>query len=629
MTDSDGDTDRPAPAERDAEPPRASGFVRRRGLRSPNDALQPERPPAPPPSKKRRAGVLSMVSGMLTFLLVGFFGAGFALVAAHHKLREPGPLPADKVLYIAPGTEVPEIIATLENEGVIDNSLLFNAALLAEGARSKLKAGEYLFKQQASLQDVMDTLVNGKQILHAVTIPEGLTSDQIVQRLRDIDILVGDIREPPKEGTLLPETYKVTRGMSRNDLVRKMQDDQRRLIEQIWTRRSTDLPIKTSYEMVTLASIVEKETGKADERPRVAGVFINRLNKRMRLQSDPTIVYGLVQGRGTLGRGILRSEVDKWTPYNTYAIDGLPPGPIANPGRAALEAVANPSRTSDLYFVADGTGGHVFASALDEHQRNVVRWRQIEKDARARAPDIDKAPPPPAPGPSVGPGAPAPAPTPARPNTRGDARDTFGTLAAAPAPEADYQATLAPAPPAAGRLADDVVSDTTPHTIAAIATLLNQPRTKQAASAQQAIATQASPATEPPSDTGKPVTTLSFGPDLDSLGLQVRGVRNDSSLLDGPVSESAPAGAADDGANMATYPVSAQRRAELRASATRAGISPVGDTLPAEQPADLAPVAPQRHAHAFDASEGTPLDPLRNKKWDLNNAQVIPPLTAH
>ena len=158
-----------------------------------------------------------------------------------------------------------------------------------------------------------------------------------------------------------------------------MQAAQRQALEQIWQRRSPRLPIKSPQELVILASIVEKETGRADERTRVAGVFINRLMKRMKLQSDPTIVYGLVGGKGTLGRGILRSEIETATPYNTYVVEGLPPGPIANPGRAALEAVANPSRTKDLYFVADGSGGHAFAETYDQHQRNVARWRQIEK----------------------------------------------------------------------------------------------------------------------------------------------------------------------------------------------------------------------------------------------------------
>jgi UPF0755 protein len=173
-----------------------------------------------------------------------------------------------------------------------------------------------------------------------------------------------------------------------------MQAAQRQALNQIWQRRSPEVPIRSPQELVILASIVEKETGRADERTRVAGVFINRLAKRMKLQSDPTIVYGLVGGKGTLGRGIMRGEIEAATPYNTYVIEGLPPGPIANPGRAALEAVANPSRTKDLYFVADGSGGHAFAETYDQHQRNVARWRQIEKTRATTDPDnVDRIEP--------------------------------------------------------------------------------------------------------------------------------------------------------------------------------------------------------------------------------------------
>ena len=200
--------------------------------------------------------------------------------------------------------------------------------------------------------------------------------------------------ETPREGSLLPDTYKFERGTTRQQIVGTMQTAQRQAIEQIWQRRSSDLPIKSPQELIILASIVEKETGRADERTRVAGVFINRLMKRMKLQSDPTIVYGLVGGKGTLGRGILRSEIEAATPYNTYVVEGLPPGPIANPGRAALEAVANPSRTKDLYFVADGSGGHAFAESYDQHQRNVTRWRQIEKSRPAPGADeVDRVVP--------------------------------------------------------------------------------------------------------------------------------------------------------------------------------------------------------------------------------------------
>ena len=591
----------------------------RRGVQSPNDALQPERLPPPPRPKKRRPGLLAAMSGFLTFLLVGFFVAGFTLVSLQRKVREAGPLTADKVLYIAPGTDVPDIIAKLESEGVISNPLLMNVALFVEGARSKLRAGEYLFKQGASLQDVMDTLVSGKQILHPITIPEGLTSEQIVQRLRDNDILTGDIREVPKEGTLLPDTYKVARSDSRNNILKKMQDDQRKFVEQVWARRSPDIPVKTPYELVTLASIVERETGKADERPHVASVFINRLNKRMRLQSDPTIVYGLVQGRGTLGRGILRSEVDKWTPYNTYQIDGLPPGPIANPGRAALEAVANPSRTPDLYFVADGTGGHVFASSLDEHQRNVARWRQIERDAKERgASGVDTAP-----APNMNQPAPAvPAGTPARPGQRSDLSpsDGFGDLPKAVAAfSADELApSLTPKPPS------DRLSPSFERSARRSIAMIVRERSDAVARARPAEPLPVAAIAPGAGDREKPVQALAFGPDIEALGIQVRGVQGRSNLLDGPGDD------ADSNVDMTAYPVSPQRRAEQKALAARYGLPAESDVLPASSP-EPAPVTiqgpGQRHARAFDASEGTPLDPLRNKSWDLTHAQVIPPLT--
>ena len=215
----------------------------------------------------------------------------------------------------------------------------------------------------------------------------------MVERLRDDDVLVGDVKEPPREGSLLPDTYLFERGDTRQAELTRMAKAQAKLVDEIWAKRASDLPIKSPGELVTLASIVEKETGKADERPRVAGVFVNRLQKHMRLQSDPTIVYGLVFGKGTLGHPITKAELDQPTPYNTYNIDGLPPGPICNPGKAALEAAANPMRTKELYFVADGTGGHAFAETLDQHLKNVAHWRQIEQDAKDRlAPDATPTP---------------------------------------------------------------------------------------------------------------------------------------------------------------------------------------------------------------------------------------------
>jgi UPF0755 protein len=216
-------------------------------------------------------------------------------------------------------------------------------------------------------------------VQHAVTIPEGLTSEQIVTRLTDNDIFAGTVREVPREGTLLPETYKFPRGTTREQAIQRMQQAQKRVLAEIWERRSPDVPLKSPEQLVVLASIVEKETGKPDERSRVAAVFVNRLRQKIKLQSDPTIIYGLVGGRGTLGRPIKRSEIIQPSPYNTYVVDGLPPGPISNPGRASLEAAANPARTRDLFFVADGSGGHAFTETYDQHQKNVVKLRAMER----------------------------------------------------------------------------------------------------------------------------------------------------------------------------------------------------------------------------------------------------------
>ena len=282
------------------------------------------------------------------------------------------------MVNIPRGLGIRDIADLLQREGVIDQPYVFMGSVIALKARGELKYGEYQFTKHSSVADVVDTITEGKVIQHAVTVPEGLTSEQIVARLLENDALAGQIKEIPREGTLLPETYKFTRGMTREQIIQRMQQAHRRVLQEVWERRVQDLPVKTPEQLVILASIVEKETGRPDERTRVAAVFVNRLKNRMRLQSDPTIIYGLTGGKGALGRPILKSEIEQPTPYNTYVVDGLPPGPIANPGRASLEAAASPARTKELYFVADGTGGHVFSENYAEHQKNVVRLRGIE-----------------------------------------------------------------------------------------------------------------------------------------------------------------------------------------------------------------------------------------------------------
>src|SRR4051794_582206 len=349
--------------------------------RSPRAALEPEQVP-PPPRRSQRARNPWVVAGnaIITVVLALMLGVGGAYIYGRQKIEAPGPLSEDKVVNIPSRAGMTDIADILQREGVIDNNRwAFIGSVFALKARADLKPGEYSFQKNASLRDVIGTIVEGKVVQHSVTIPEGLTSEQIVGRLTENDIFAGPIREVPREGTLLPETYKFPRGTTRDQVIQRMQQSQKRVLAEIWERRNPEIPVKTPEQLVTLASIVEKETGKADERSRVAAVFVNRLRQKMKLQSDPTIIYGLVGGRGTLGRPIKRSEIQQPSPYNTYVVDGLPPGPIANPGRASLEAAANPARTRDLFFVADGTGGHAFSDSYDQHQKNVAKLRAIEK----------------------------------------------------------------------------------------------------------------------------------------------------------------------------------------------------------------------------------------------------------
>jgi UPF0755 protein len=394
--------------------------------RSPRAALEPEQVP-PPPRRSDRARNPFVVVGnaVITIILVLMIGSGGVYIYGKQKLEAPGPLQEDKIVNIPARAGMADIADVLQREGVIDdNRWAFIGSVFALKARSELKPGEYSFQKSASLRDVIGTMVEGKVVQHAVTIPEGLTSEQIVARLSDNDIFSGSVREIPREGTLLPETYKFPRGTPRDQVIARMQQAQKRALVDIWERRSQDLPIKTPEQLVTLASIVEKETGKPDERSRVAAVFVNRLRQKIKLQSDPTIIYGLVGGKGTLGRPIKRSEIQQPSPYNTYVVDGLPPGPIANPGRASLEAAANPARTRDMFFVADGTGGHAFSDSYDQHQKNVAKLRSIEKQIQNDTVEPADDPPPAAAGapPDPNPTATTTKPVPAKKPARAPAR---------------------------------------------------------------------------------------------------------------------------------------------------------------------------------------------------------------
>jgi UPF0755 protein len=321
---------------------------------------------------------------MMTLLFVGVIGLTGLFYFVRAQFDQPGPLNYATVVVIPKGEGLGAIADRLEREDVIADRRIFVASALYFRAQDKLKAGEYAIKKNASIREVLDTLVEGKAILYSQAVPEGLTSMQVVERLKANPELTGPVSEIPAEGSLLPDTYRFAKGTSRDELLARMQSEHQKFVDKLWASRATGLPMKTKQEAVTLASIVEKETGRADERPRVAAVFVNRLKSNMRLESDPTIIYGLSGGKGTLGRGILRSEMEQMTPYNTYRIKGLPPTPIANPGRAALEAVLRPGKYGDLFFVADGTGGHVFAEKFEDHQKNVAKWRIVEKEMRAK-----------------------------------------------------------------------------------------------------------------------------------------------------------------------------------------------------------------------------------------------------
>ncbi len=362
--------------------------------RSPSEALEPTRAPQRPRGGKIRqpSRVLSTVarvgSAIITLsVVVLVLTGGLALLLGHYYER-PGPLTQARNVVIEKGAGRIEIAEQLEREGIISSRWAFVANhllrnIMSGGKPVEMKAGEYEVKAAASMRDVLELLGEGKSLLYKVTLPEGLTSQQIVERLLAEPNLSGEITQIPPEGSLLPDTYRVSKNMPRQELLDQMQQESAEFLAQAWEKRAPDLPVSTPREALILASIVEKETGQDDERQRVAAVFVNRLKKKMRLQSDPTIIYGIVGGRGSLGRPITRTDIDTKTDYNTYRINGLPPGPICNPGRATIEATLNPAATNDLYFVADGSGGHTFSETLTAHNAAVQNWRKIEKSQAA------------------------------------------------------------------------------------------------------------------------------------------------------------------------------------------------------------------------------------------------------
>lgn len=323
---------------------------------------------------------------LLVLALAGLAAAGAGWTWYQAQVNAPGPVvdaatdaePTDPVVLIPRGASVGAIARQLETAGLITDERLFRWHARIRRVEGQFKAGEFALPRGGSLDAVMTALIEGRPVLHPVTVPEGLTSAMVAEIINAADVLTGDPVEAPPEGSLLPDTYMVTRGDTRAAVLARMQKAQADLLAELWPLRAEGLPLASPEAAVILASIVEKETGVASERPRVAAVFVNRLRVPMRLQSDPTIIYGISKGV-PLGRGLRRSEIDAVTPYNTYQIDGLPPTPIANPGREAIAAVLNPPQSRELFFVADGTGGHTFSETYAEHNRAVQRWRQIEQ----------------------------------------------------------------------------------------------------------------------------------------------------------------------------------------------------------------------------------------------------------
>lgn len=383
----------------------------------------------------------NIASNFLTLLVVLLAAAAAAVAWARHEFSGPGPSEVAQCIQIAPGASLNVVSQQLAAQGAVSSAYLFRAGADYMDKARDLKFGSYLLPPAASMEEIVGTITAGgpstcgtEVILRVgvrensvllrdmnpetgafeemarynpasedqpaaiaaaaqkpgarlrITVAEGVTSWQVAEGLKQAGFLSGEIDEVPPEGSLAPDTYEVARDSPRAALLAEMGRRQAAILAAEWEARPFGLPYSTPEEALIMASIVEKETGIPDERPTVASVFVNRLEQGMRLETDPTVIYGITRGEGVLDRGLRRSELTAATPYNTYRIDGLPPTPIANPGRAAINAALNPAQTDFIFFVADGSGGHAFARTLDEHNANVARWREIEAE-RGQATD--------------------------------------------------------------------------------------------------------------------------------------------------------------------------------------------------------------------------------------------------
>lgn len=337
-----------------------------------------------------------LLIGLVIFAFTLAVAGGLAMRWAAREYDANGPLTKDTLVFIPRGSGLNDIADRLAENGAIGRPWLFKLAVRLRGHAVALKAGEYLLPAGVSMSGIVERLIAGRVVHHRLTVPEGLTSAQVLALVAAAPLLAGKPPETVAEGSLLPETYFYARGDARDEIIARMKNAMDLALAAAWDKRRADFPLASGKDVLILASIVEKETSVPEERPRIAAVFLNRLKLGMRLQSDPTVVYGLTGGN-PLGRRLTTDDLATPSPYNTYLIDGLPPGPIANPGMDAIRAVIEPAQTNELFFVADGSGGHVFARTLAEHNRNVAKWRRIKRTLNAsplarRAPEQKVAP---------------------------------------------------------------------------------------------------------------------------------------------------------------------------------------------------------------------------------------------
>ncbi|OAN45622.1 aminodeoxychorismate lyase [Paramagnetospirillum marisnigri] len=319
----------------------------------------------------------TVIIALVAILVLAVLAGGGLAWEGHRRFTRPGPSTQPITVVIPKGSGTELIGQSLEAAGVVSSGFIFSIGVKLRHAT--LKAGEYAFPAGVSAEEAMRIIAEGKVVIHKLTVAEGLTVRQVVDLVKEADFLAGPVTRKVAEGWLLPETWHMTRDEARDEVLARMEKAMRQTVDVLWVARAPGLPLKTREEALILASMVERETAVEVERPRVAAVFYNRLAKRMRLQSDPTVIYGVSDGLGELDRSLTRDDLMTRHPWNTYVIDALPATPIANPGRASIEAVLHPARSEELYFVADGTGGHAFARTLDEHNANVAKWRKIEK----------------------------------------------------------------------------------------------------------------------------------------------------------------------------------------------------------------------------------------------------------